>query len=398
MGGYARNKKTGVSHLERARSWPFGFTLFTPVGDKRTYLVDMEGQIAHKWDMPYLPALHAELLPNSHLLYAGQLPNGPMADFTGAGGVILEVDWNGKVLWKHEDPHLHHTFCRMDNGNTLVTKWIKTPEKIAKKVEGGMHGKGGDMWCDAIQEITPSGKVAWEWLSHEHLDPELDSICLACDRRQWTEINSLEVLPDGNILANFMRTHHVAIIDKKTGKIKWRWGLGEVGHPHSPTALENGNILVFDNGRHAVGLSFGYSRLLEVDPKTNKIKWEYLETPMCSFYSSIMGSCQQLPKPVDPNGRATHNILVCEGINGRIFEITSDGRMVWEYVSPFYHETKKFGRTNMIFRAKRYELTYPGLKGQKFTSDVYKEVVKKEETKEEDAEAKIRSRLEDLGY
>lgn len=402
MGGYARRKITGLTYSQFSRSYPYGFTLFTPIGDKKTYLIDMEGEIVKQWEMPYLPGLHAELLPNGNLLYAGQLPNGPLVDLTGASGVLLEVDWDGKIVWKYEDPYLHHTFYRMKNGNTLVVKWVKVPEEIAKKVEGGIPNteREGVMWSDVIQEINPEGKVVWGWLSYEHLDPKVDSICHSCARSEWTEINSLEVLPDGNILTCFMRTHTVAIIDKSTGNVKWRWGLGEAGHPHSPTSLGNGNILLLDNGRHSIGLSFGYSRLLEVDPNTSKIKWEYLDLPMCSFFSPIMGSCQQMPRPVDPMVRATSNILVCEGTNGRIFEITSDGRIVWEYVNPFYHDTK-FGKTNMIFNARRYEPTYEGLKGCVFSSKIY-EVRKKEKPPEEKAkeeeEAQVRSRLEDLGY
>lgn len=254
------------------------------------------------------------------------------------------------------------------------------------------------MWGDALQEINPDGEVVWGWLSYEHLDPEIDVICPLCSRNEWTGINACEILPDGNILTSFMKTHTIAVIDKKTGGIRWRWGVGEIGHPHHPTLLENGNVLVFDNGRHCTGLSIGYSRLLEVNPKTSRIEWEYLDTPMCSFFSSIMGSCQQLPRPVDPLGRATSNILVCEGATGRIFEITHDKEIVWEYVSPFYYDTTRFGRTNTMFRAHRYGPLYEGLKEQVFPSGVEREVPEEKKITKEEKAVRIRSRLEDLGY
>ena len=38
---------------------------------------------------------------------------------------------------------------------------------------------------------------------------------------------------------------------------------------------------------------------------------------------------------------------------GRLFEVTSDGEVVWEYVNPFFGE-RPDGPTNNLFRAYRY--------------------------------------------
>lgn len=363
----------------------------------------MEGQIVHQWKMGHRPGLHAELLANGNLLYAGHLPQGPLASLTGAGGEILEVDWNGKLVWKYEDPYLHHTFCRMENGNTMVIKWVKVPKKIALEVKGGIPGseRDGVMWGDSFQEISPDGEVVWEWLSYEHLEPEVDMICPVCSRAEWTGANACEALPDGNILTSFMKTNTIAIIDRSRGAIKWRWGPGEVGHPHHPTLLNNGNILFLDNGRHCTGLSIGYSRLLEVNPKTDKMEWDYMSTPWCSFFSCIMGSCYLLPDPYDPygpKGRSLPNILISEATTGRIFEITHDGEIVWEYVSPFYYDTANFGRTNMMFRACRYGPEYEGLKGHYAAPSKLGRVVQEKSDTEGEEKARVRSRLEALGY
>jgi hypothetical protein len=159
------------------------------------------------------------LLPNGHLLYEGKIENGSLANLEGAGGVLLELDWDCNVLWKYEDPYLHHAFYRMKNGNTLVLKWVEVPTDLATKVKGGhpeAPGKGA-MWGDAIQEITPNGKVVWEWVGYKHLDPEVDVICPLCFRDTWTHANAVIELPDGAILISLMKTNTLAIIDKKTG-------------------------------------------------------------------------------------------------------------------------------------------------------------------------------------
>ena len=48
-----------------------------------------------------------------------------------------------------------------------------------------------------------------------------------------------------------------------------------------------------------------------------------------------------------PNG----NTLITEGADGRIFELTAEKEIVWEYVNPFFGTEN--GRTNRIYRAHR---------------------------------------------
>ena len=151
-------------------------------------------------------------------------------------------------------------------------------------------------------------------------------------------------------------------------KVKWRFGQGEqkISFPHDPHGLENGNVLLFDNGRfHSADPDGGtnyfppdFSRVIEIDPKTNEIVWEYrAETPV-DFYSTYISSCQRLP-----NG----NTFICEGATGRFFEVTPDKEIVWEYLSPFYTSSGvRQGKTNSVFRAMRYPLDYPGLADKTF--------------------------------
>ena len=93
---------------------------------------------------------------------------------------------------------------------------------------------------------------------------------------------------------------------------------------HHPTYLDSGCILLFDNGAHRRGVN--HSRVIEVDPKTNAVTWEYRGDPRISFYSYNISGAERLP-----NG----NTLISEGAPGRIFEVTLLGEMVWEYINPF---------------------------------------------------------------
>ena len=90
--------------------------------------------------------------------------------------------------------------------------------------------------------------------------------------------------------------------------------------------LGNGNILVFDNGTHRRDDPRTYSRVLEIDPATKRPVWTYQDQPVFNFYSAYISGAQRLP-----NG----NTLITEGCTGRLFEVTRDGDVVWEYISSY---------------------------------------------------------------
>jgi outer membrane protein assembly factor BamB len=325
-----------------------GYTLFAPLSGGGVWLVDMQGRFVHHWEVDHLPAAHGVLLPNGNLLYAGKPPDAPL-EFGGIGGELLELDWDGNVLWKYEDPYMHHDFHRLPNGNTMVLRWVKTPDDITAKVKGGVSGteREGVMWADSFREITPEGKVVWEWLGYEHLDPEDDAICPLCWRAEWTHANSCSGTHDGNVITALLTLNAIVIIDKATGDFKWRWGAEELAHPHNPNMLDNGNILVFDNGSHRPS------------------------------------------SPTNPYG-------MMGGPSGRFFEVTPDKELVWEYINPLYIMGEPIvGYNNNVFLAHRYGTDYPGLKGRNLDPNKFELTLRKEPADEKKA---LEKRLGKLGY
>jgi hypothetical protein len=96
-----------------------------------------------------------------------------------------------------------------------------------------------------------------------------------------------------------------------------------------PNMLPNGHILIFDNGT-----ARKYSRILELDPIADEIVWEYVGDPPQSFFSAAVSGQQRLP-----NG----NTLICSGGQGRIFEVTPDQEIVWDYINPYSREPGTYG-------------------------------------------------------
>ena len=99
---------------------------------------------------------------------------------------------------------------------------------------------------------------------------------------------------------------------------------------------------------------------------------------------------------------------------GRMFEITTDGEIVWEFRNPAYTKFADYGNNNVVPKATRYGCDYCGLKGNKelklgrmiqTQSDIErnKKIAEsksaKDDKKETDSQKKnIESRLAHLGY
>lgn len=356
-----RRYKHGVLDYDPGKAYD-GYTLFWPQGGNDVWLIDMLGCVVHRWKMPYPAAFHAVLLPNGNLLGAYRTATtaelGLPAAFSGIGGLLFEVDWNGNEVWRCKAPYQNHDFYRLDNGNTMYTAWVgQFPDDVAARVKGGIPGTefNGKIWGDAAIEVNPQGEVVWKWLAYEHFDPDIDVLCPLEHRNQFPLTNSVFVLPDGNVLLSLRHLNTVAIVNKRSGDIIWRWGRDELGHQHDARMIDNGNILIFDNGAHRYRYGPDYSRIVEVNPRSNEIAWEYKANPLTDFYSAIEGGQERLP-----NG----NTLICESLMGRFFEVTMEGEVVWEFVNPFYHDFRFHGRINIVCKAHRYSPDYSGLRGR----------------------------------
>lgn len=361
----ARRSRHSVTIHDRTRAFQ-GFNLFTPLcqNPANAWLIDMNGNIMHRWALPGAIRLHADLLPNGHILCGVTSPQQEQV-FTSipfAGAKLIEMDWDGNIVWEYEEPFMDsHDRVRLQNGNTLIMKYTELPKEYADKVLGGEPGSdlvAGKRWTFMLQEITPDGKVAHELHPWTKLDPKLDDITPYGSRFIWPGWNSLEELPNGDIMCCSYNTSNIVILDRQTCDVKWRWGQGKISFPHNPTMLDNGNILVLDNNRYCVDrwMPPDGSRVIEINPKTNEIEWQYSSPNPTDFYTTYIGGAER-----QPNG----NTLICEGAMGRFLEVTPQGEIVWEYVSPFYADLGPqfaYGPSNAVFRVHRYAPDYPGLR------------------------------------
>jgi len=353
-----------------------GYTIVNPYRSETIFLIDMTGRVVHMWKADYEKRGESwftrrlyngnwmSLIYRSpHLADASSPARDPNSfSYHDFESEVIEFDWYGNVVWCYSASDnwlIHHDMARLQNGNTLILmeKAVKVPSISDKYIAENF-----------FIELNPQQKIVWEWYTTEHFN-EFGYSKEA--RRLMYEYggdifhtNTLSVIPGnelekkdkrfakGNILSCQRNTNYIYIIDKQSKKVVWKWGDNELVGPHHPVMLNNGNILIYDNGGEA-----GYpprcrfhTRLLEINPISGEVVWEYsyepyFFKPTSKFFSSSWGSVQRLP-----NG----NTFSLDCHKGRLFEVTPSGEIVWEYISPFAGTWGGKRLDTGIYRAYRY--------------------------------------------
>ena len=303
------------------------------------------------------------------------------------------------------------------------------------------------------------GEVVWEWAAWDHLvqdfdpskpnygaiaeHPELIDINFLLESiskhrldlpNDWLHSNAIDYNPElDQIMLSPRHFSELWIIDhsadtKKArghsggnsgmgGDLLYRWGnprahgRGDAGdqrlfwqhqtHWIAPGLPGAGNILVFNNGNEFPGDERYHSSVDEIDPPvdgygyrrdsdgayaSDGLEWTYVAETRSDFYAPVFSGAQRLP-----NG----NTLIVDGTAGIIFQATSDGKRVWEYVSPINRRAHlrqgerasvrgtfptTYGDsapwfTNEIYRAYWYPPDYPGLRALGLTPSDFVEAL-----------------------
>lgn len=350
-----RISRSGVTYHNKNKSYDC-IILFAPMfGSGDVYAIDMRGDIVHQWKLPWSPGLYGYLLPNGNLLYLGKSDKKSDIDFPlwerFRGGIIAEVDKNSNIISQYEDIYHHHDARRTSDGGLLYMAVEELDKNLADEVKGGITPSdySGKMWSDILIELDSSNKKIWEWKSSEHLNVNKHFITFNDPRDEWSHGNTVVPVDNDKVLVSFRNISTVALIDKKSGKFIWEIGSEILAQQHDPSILGNGNVLVYDNGAHRLDEPIPYSRILEINPLTKEIVWEYFDKPKYNFFSPYISGVSKLPND---------NILVTEGNFGRIFQVDTNGNIVWEYINPYYEPDHEGTENNSVFRSSAYTVDF----------------------------------------
>lgn len=332
-------ERDGVVLLDSARAWP-GYSLYTLRFLCRSELVDLRGRVVNAWQSkPCGRWAQSELLPDGSLLVVGREGRSRL--------VLLKFDWNGELLWRRRIP-VHHDAELTPKGDLLAL--------AMQNRDVDFLGESGKVRDDNILRLDADGQILE---SHSLFD--LFAAGPAPNPLEWVRVrakgvtdlfhaNSVEQMPHpelfgtsplygpDHVLVSIRHQDLVAIFDLERGRVLWSWGKGELQSQHDASLLPNGDVLIFDNG-----LGRSYSRIVEVDPRTDKIVWEYRSDPPERFYTSALGGAHRLP-----NG----NTLIANSHHGEAFEVSREGDIVWRYLTPYKN---KRGQRATIIRMKRHD-------------------------------------------
>jgi hypothetical protein len=407
--------------------------LFAPLTSKTTYLIDDCGRVVNTWLSEYNPGNTAYLLPNGDLFRTTRLPNSIITGGGGGGGLEI-FDWNSNKRWSYsinsETERQHHDGVVLPNGNILTIVWElkseadclaqgRDPNRLADKA----------IWSERIVEVKPvfpdGAEIVWEWSVWDHLIQDFDATKANYDVVEdhpelvdinftqtpaglvdWLHANAIDYNAElDQVVLSVPFISEFWIIDHSTtkaeaashhggnsgkgGDLLYRWGnprayrkgtegdqkLFQQHHVHwiDDHLPEGGKIMVFNNQSGSNFSSVDIipptvddaDQYLLEDGKFGPLEQShiYKTTPPESLYSPIMGGSEMLP-----NG----NMLICSSIQGKIFEVTSQGEIVWEYRSPITL-TGIVGRdlpadqpfsSDRNFRATKYPRNFAGFIGK----------------------------------
>ena len=363
-----------ISWRDRARSWP-GYTFFSGFHDgvPGVFLMTMEGEVVHRWPfsldemwqvagMPGEPQGRMDIGIHGAVL----LPNGDVVMNVG-GGAFSRIDRCGRYVYAI-DIDAHHSADVLPDGSALTTgQWMETERRADRpRLWPGPNGTYDD---DTIALISPEGELLKERSIIDILyESDLGGMLLLGNGSSYrSEVqdplhtNDVEYLTAemagafpmfeaGDLMVSMRNLATVAVLDGETWRIKW-FMTGPFFGQHDPDFLPNGNILLYDNRITGDRPELGYSRVLEMDPETREIVWQYVGTNEDPMYSSLGGKVQLLP-----NG----NVLAVEPQGGRIIEIARNNGddVVWEFVN-----LQEDGMAGMLFDGLRFaedELEFVG--------------------------------------
>jgi len=358
-----------------------------------------------------------------------------------AGNLVWAFDLNTSTNM------CHHDFKVLPNGNLilLVVEKKIIAEVLATGfnpalLDTSITTTGGFMLPDYVIEVQPTrpygGKIVWEWHMWDHLIQDFDSsknnYGVVSNHVElvnangpgikipqfWSHMNALDYNAQlDQIILSVRGNSEVMVIDHQTttaqaaghtggrynkgGDILYRWGDPQQykrGTAASQMLYQQhdvqwiatncpgaGHILIFNNG-----IGRNYTSIDEIVPPVDAfgnysltagaafgpsgLYWTYKDSVPTNFFSSEISGAQR-----QPNG----NTLICAGILGTLFEVTSAGQTVWRYVNPETYSPLTQGTVvppdsgqsgggatqylNEVFKVHRYPTNYPGLAGKDLT-------------------------------
>ena len=322
-GRHEAEERSGVVFHDPALAME-GVNLYVSGHGPEALLLDMDGRVLHRWRLPFEKAFK-EVKGSVNTAYwrrAHLLPDGSLLAIFQAGGMV-KVDRDSNLLWA-VDEGFYNDLEVTDDGTILaigkaarVVPEINPDERVLEEFIVAVSAEGHVVGRLSLLQAFLASPFS------ELLAPMRDrGDIFHANTVEWLDgsrSERSELFRKGNLLVSLREVDIVAIVDPVREVVEWA-ARGPWDAQHQPTLLEDGSLLMFDN-RGAEGTA----RALEFDLANGERTWEYAGAEGERLMSPEAGSCQRL---------AGGTTLITESERGRAIEVTRDGEVVWEFLSP----------------------------------------------------------------
>ena len=207
-----------------------------------------------------------------------------------------------------------------------------------------------------IQEFDSEDNLIFEWYAHNHLNiGDYSNLNISSPEFTWMHGNSIEIDFDNNLILSNRRSSEAIKIDRITGEVIWILGgplsdftflndpFNGFSKQHDIRRLENGNLLIFDNGtEHEPQISRIVEYELNLEAMTAELVWEYSHPE--EYVGVSMGSVQRLD-----NGNSLINWGNIQGLGAILTEINMEKEILLEIIFPVGFK---------IYKARKFDWSF----------------------------------------
>jgi len=367
------------------RTGRVGTNIFTPGGSGgKIQLIEWDGTVT--WDYQYSSTTYhqhhdVEYLPNGNILIlAWRVYSNNFAIENGRNpNQVNQTVWMTQIV--EVEP-------QGTNGGNIVWQWNLADHLIQDfDVTKDNYGTVEDnpqlvninyaAWPNPNN--TPEPPEDWIHANSVDYNAELDQIIISA--RSFDEVWIIDHSTSTQEAAG-----HTGGNSGKGGDLLYRWGnpqaynkgnandrklFGQHDAYWIPEGYaDEGKIMIYNNGTNRPNGNYSSVDVIDLPINANNLydlnangtygpenlDWTYED--LGNFYSRNISGAQRLPNS---------NTLICEGANGRFFEVDYDHNIVWEYINPISNngpiQQGIPAEQNNVFRAYRYPLNYPAFNG-----------------------------------
>jgi Arylsulfotransferase (ASST) len=227
-----------------------------------------------------------------------------------------------------------HALAVTPQGTALFTCYPDTVPMDLSSIGGPRDSQVRE---SIIQEVDiASGRMVFEWRSLQHIPVSASREPMG-EPYDYLHVNSVQQLPDGNLLISARHAWALYKIERRTGKVIWTLGgkhsqfdMGPgtgFSWQHDALLVSDQMLTLFDNGTNGPIKTEHHSRgvALEVDETRRKVTLAEAYVSSHKLVAGAMGSVQILP---------SDRVMVGWGVASYTSKFTSTGELLSEFALP----------------------------------------------------------------